>query len=309
MKLTKTQLKQIIKEEMQTTLNEGWVDQVAGFFGKMSPEDQEVINDFVQGIAAVTADDLYMNVFARGTRVQQIEDVGDAWIEDAKRVLTATNKVQRKAWQDLAKKGTPAGRRLYEKLKPEVDSFIAAFYAATRAFEASDDEVFRAEMKKVYSKGTFPLRDQFGELGSRVRPVAAGIEKKRETARVAANDAENIQHTKEILYMIADRAFPDEDWQDLSAFQRSKVFRRYENWTDSGRKYEYGADWKKVLRRGAHQIPDEDALKAQDQSAKSGGGWAAKFAAAARRSKKESISRKKLERIIKEELKRFLRNK
>ena len=46
MKITKTQLKQIINEELRATLKEreqlqeGFLDNVLGFFGKMSVEDK-----------------------------------------------------------------------------------------------------------------------------------------------------------------------------------------------------------------------------------------------------------------------------
>ena len=41
MKITKSQLKQIIKEELESTLDEGFIDKVAGMLGSMKEKYAE----------------------------------------------------------------------------------------------------------------------------------------------------------------------------------------------------------------------------------------------------------------------------
>lgn len=299
MKISKTKLQQIIKEEAEAIMREGWTDQVLGFFGKMSPEDQEIINDYVQGVARATTTDEYLeyNAGLMDMSTQGLSAVYPEWLQAASELSRQLTKVQQKSQVNMRNQGTRAGAKLFNKMNANLQAVISGIGQMLNAEDADNDRKFQ-EAARVLR--TAKLRDQYSALGKRTRSAAAGIEKKQGEEYSAKSAKEGIQNTKKILYMIADRLF-DEEWRHLSASERMQVYRKYENWTDTGQDSKYDPQ---DLEFGASRIPDSHAQQASEQRQKTGGGWASKFKRAALGN--ESISREKLEKIVKEEIAKLL---
>jgi hypothetical protein len=82
MKITKTQLKRIIKEELESALDEGFMDSIKGAFGKKEPAALEVSAD--EECASIKAEyEKGKKEHSRGYGIDS--DRFDYWIERMKR--------------------------------------------------------------------------------------------------------------------------------------------------------------------------------------------------------------------------------
>jgi hypothetical protein len=176
MKITKTQLKEIINEELHATLKEreqlqeGFLDNVLGFFGKMSVEDKAgvaaMIASLANGLERLDQGGAFYN--GMNDKVEAIQDKNrDEWIAASRQL----------------RKGTKAGERVGDKLKKLVHGNPTVFAA-----------LHGVNVQSAYEKigeqpGSPALFDQARSALDRLGGKEGGLKDYQRQFRIASDDA------------------------------------------------------------------------------------------------------------------------
>lgn len=209
MKITRGELKKIIAEETHNVLEEGFLDSVMGFFGKMSNQDKKLVKQLYAATGEFMDSDAFQGLYDTDWNTPYGDwDERDAEValEDVQAAWQGFQAI-RQAEKQIRRKGTRAAKTAAAQLLDPKKGVLGTFNAAIG--KLSSGGPFEQHMQKVGIETFNKYLQAVGAASNKVNAVeklraemekATQVRKGKEAAERAAGD---LAHTQLQLGIIA----------------------------------------------------------------------------------------------------------
>ena len=229
MKVTKRQLKKLIAEETNNVIEEGFLDSIMGFFGKMSDQDKQLVSKLYDAAGEMMGsqayDDLWhypwMTTFDEWS--EQDAELAQQDLDAVRSLYTPVMDAQRQIYRNGTRAAQKAADQLLDYDKGPLGKFgrAAIRLGGGNSFEEKQQQMgvraFDAELKGVESARE--AMKKINQLRAAMKKATAG----RKGREAAASMEVVIQKSRETLGKIALYVY-DKDWWQLDDNEKTEAF-------------------------------------------------------------------------------------